>query len=68
LLARLAADPPPRLVLVSCNPDAFLVEARTLLQGGKARLAALVPFALFPYTDHVETVARFERVTKARTG
>jgi tRNA/tmRNA/rRNA uracil-C5-methylase (TrmA/RlmC/RlmD family) len=62
LLARLAADPPPRLVLVSCNPDAFLVEARTLLQAGTMRLAALVPFALFPYTDHVETVARFERL------
>jgi tRNA/tmRNA/rRNA uracil-C5-methylase (TrmA/RlmC/RlmD family) len=64
LLARLAADPPERLVLVSCNPDAFLAEARTLLAGGKVRLAALVPFALFPYTDHVETVARFERVPR----
>jgi tRNA/tmRNA/rRNA uracil-C5-methylase (TrmA/RlmC/RlmD family) len=64
LLARLAADPPSRLVLVSCNPDAFLVEARALLQGGRTRLASLAPFALFPYTDHVETVARFERVSR----
>jgi len=61
LLARLADDPPARLILVSCNPDAFLAEARTLLRAGKTRLAALVPFALFPYTDHVETVALFER-------
>jgi tRNA/tmRNA/rRNA uracil-C5-methylase (TrmA/RlmC/RlmD family) len=68
LLARLAADPPSRLVLVSCNPDTFLVEARRLLDGGKARLTAIVPFALFPYTDHVETVARFERVRTARAG
>jgi 23S rRNA (uracil1939-C5)-methyltransferase len=61
LLARLAADPPPRLVIVSCHLDAFLGEARTLLGAGKTRLAALVPFALFPFTDHVETVALFER-------
>ena len=60
LLARLAADPPPTLVLVSCNPDAFLIEARTLLAGRRMRLAQLVTFALFPYTDHVETVGLFE--------
>jgi tRNA/tmRNA/rRNA uracil-C5-methylase (TrmA/RlmC/RlmD family) len=41
LLARLAADPPSRLALVSCNPEAFLAEARALLAGGKTRLAAL---------------------------
>ena len=61
LLARLAADPPARLALVSCNPEAFLVEARALLAGGKTRLAALVAFALFPFTEHVETVALFAR-------
>jgi tRNA/tmRNA/rRNA uracil-C5-methylase (TrmA/RlmC/RlmD family) len=61
LLDRLAAAPPERLVLVSCNLDAFLGEARALLAGGRLRLAALVPFALFPFTAHVETVARFER-------
>jgi tRNA/tmRNA/rRNA uracil-C5-methylase (TrmA/RlmC/RlmD family) len=60
LLARLAADPPPTLVLVSCNPDAFLLEARTLLAGRRIRLAQLVTFALFPYTNHVETVGLFE--------
>jgi tRNA/tmRNA/rRNA uracil-C5-methylase (TrmA/RlmC/RlmD family) len=61
LLARLADAPPPALVLVSCNLEAFLVEARVLLEGGKTRLAALVPFALFPFTHHVETVALFAR-------
>ncbi|HXJ37097.1 MAG TPA: hypothetical protein VMS22_23975 [Candidatus Eisenbacteria bacterium] len=65
LLERLAADPPARLIVVSCNPDAFLDESRDLLRGGRTRLAALVPFALFPYTDHVETVALFERRTDA---
>jgi tRNA/tmRNA/rRNA uracil-C5-methylase (TrmA/RlmC/RlmD family) len=61
LLARLASEPPPALVLVSCNLEAFLAEMRALLDGGKARLAALVPFALFPFTHHVETVALFAR-------
>ena len=61
LLARLAAEPPERLILVSCDPTAFLIEARTLLQSRGLRLSALVPFALFPFTDHVETVALFER-------
>jgi tRNA/tmRNA/rRNA uracil-C5-methylase (TrmA/RlmC/RlmD family) len=62
LLARLAGDPPTRVIVVSCSLDAFLVEARALGAGGATRLVALAPFALFPYTDHVETVALFERV------
>ena len=61
LLARLAAAPPSRLAIVSCNLDAFLGEARTLVREGGMRLTALVPFALFPFTEHVETVALFER-------
>jgi tRNA/tmRNA/rRNA uracil-C5-methylase (TrmA/RlmC/RlmD family) len=61
LLARLAARPPARLVIVSCNLASFLREAQTLVGSGRTRLAALVPFALFPFTDHVEAVALFER-------
>jgi 23S rRNA (uracil1939-C5)-methyltransferase len=61
LLARLVAEPPARLAIVSCNLEAFLREARALVRGGRTRLVALVPFALFPFTDHVETVALFER-------
>ena len=61
LLARLAAAPPPRLVLVSCHLQTFLAEARTLLGGDRLVLRGLGPFALFPYTAHVETVALFER-------
>src|SRR5262249_54920151 len=61
LLARLADQPPPRLVLVSCDVGPVLREARTLLETGRTKLAALVPFALFPFTDHVETVALFSR-------
>jgi tRNA/tmRNA/rRNA uracil-C5-methylase (TrmA/RlmC/RlmD family) len=61
VLARLAAAPPERLIAVSCSLEAFQREARTLLDGGRLRLAALVPFALFPHTAHVETLALFTR-------
>jgi len=60
LLAALADAPPLRLVLVSCSVDAFVREARTLHAAGLT-VRAIVPYALFPYTEHVETVALFER-------
>jgi tRNA/tmRNA/rRNA uracil-C5-methylase (TrmA/RlmC/RlmD family) len=65
LLAAFAAAPPPRLVLVSCSLDAFLREARTLHGAGLA-VRAVVPYALFPHTEHVETAALFERVPPAQ--
>jgi tRNA/tmRNA/rRNA uracil-C5-methylase (TrmA/RlmC/RlmD family) len=65
LLARLVAAPPPRLVVVSCGIDAFLREAAMLRAEGGMALRALVPFALFPFTEHVETVALFEARAQA---
>jgi 23S rRNA (uracil1939-C5)-methyltransferase len=61
VVAALVARPPARLVVVSCNLDAFLAEARALVGGGTLALRACVPYALFPQTAHVETLARFER-------
>jgi tRNA/tmRNA/rRNA uracil-C5-methylase (TrmA/RlmC/RlmD family) len=60
LLAALCAAPPARLVYVSCNLDALLRETGALAAAGLVP-AELAAFALFPFTDHVETVARFER-------
>jgi tRNA/tmRNA/rRNA uracil-C5-methylase (TrmA/RlmC/RlmD family) len=65
LLAALAARPPGRLALVSCNPEACVREARRLHAAGLT-LRALTPYALFPHTDHVETVALFERTGRAQ--
>jgi tRNA/tmRNA/rRNA uracil-C5-methylase (TrmA/RlmC/RlmD family) len=59
LLEALRDRPPARLVYVSCGLDAFLREAEALASVGLVP-AELVVVALFPYTDHVETVARFE--------
>lgn len=61
VLARLVAAPPARLVVVSCSLAAFLRETAALRASGRTVLRALAPFVLFPYTDHVETVALFER-------
>jgi 23S rRNA (uracil1939-C5)-methyltransferase len=57
LLDALVAAPPSRLVVVSCGLDAFLREAAALRT--RMALRALVPFALLPFTEHVETVALF---------
>ena len=62
LLAALVADPPALLIAISCNLETFLRDAHALLASGRMRLAAAIPYALFPHTAHVETLARFERV------
>jgi 23S rRNA (uracil1939-C5)-methyltransferase len=62
LLEVLVREPPARLIAVSCSLDAFLREARALLGAGRLRLDAVVPFALFPHTAHVETLACFTRI------
>lgn len=59
-LDALCAARPRRLIVVSCGLDAFVREAEALRARGRMRLAALAPFALFPWTEHVETLARFE--------
>jgi 23S rRNA (uracil1939-C5)-methyltransferase len=62
LTKHLCGDPPERFVYVSCGLESFLNDAARLTSGGKLRLAALTAFDLLPFTEHVETVACFERV------
>jgi 23S rRNA (uracil1939-C5)-methyltransferase len=61
LTAHLAEHAPDRFIYVSCGLDSFLGDTAQLLARGKLRLAALTAFNLMPFTEHVETVARFER-------
>ena len=61
LTAYLCEQPPERFVYVSCGLDSFLKDTAQLTSHGKLRLGALTAFNLMPFTDHVETVARFER-------
>jgi 23S rRNA (uracil1939-C5)-methyltransferase len=62
LTSALAADPPARFLYVSCGLESFLSDTEQLLAGGALGLTALTAFSLLPFTEHVETVARFERI------
>jgi tRNA/tmRNA/rRNA uracil-C5-methylase (TrmA/RlmC/RlmD family) len=60
LLEQIKTDPPQRLLYVSCDLDSLVADTAALVGGGRLRLSALTVFNLLPFTDHVETVARFE--------
>lgn len=57
----LCEQPPARFIYVSCALESFLSDAAQLTSPGKLRLAALSAFDFLPFTEHIETVARFER-------
>jgi 23S rRNA (uracil1939-C5)-methyltransferase len=56
----LIEHPPERFVYVSCGLESFRRDTAQLTSSGTLRLRALTAFNLMPFTDHVETVARFE--------
>jgi 23S rRNA (uracil1939-C5)-methyltransferase len=58
--AMLARSRVPRIVAVSCNPASFARDAAILVAGGY-RLVDIKPIDQFPWSQHVELVARFER-------
>jgi 23S rRNA (uracil1939-C5)-methyltransferase len=60
LSEHLSQSPPDRLIYISCEIESLLRDAAQLTAHGKLRLAELVAFNLLPFTEHVETVARFE--------
>jgi 23S rRNA (uracil1939-C5)-methyltransferase len=61
LTGYLSEQPPERFVYVSCGLESFLRDTKVLTSRGKMRLGTLTAFNLMPFTEHVETVARFER-------
>jgi 23S rRNA (uracil1939-C5)-methyltransferase len=61
LTAYLNEHPPDQFIYISCGLDSLLEDTARLCADGRLRLAALQAFNLFPFTAHVETVARFER-------
>ena len=61
LLAHLRDAPPRRFVYVSCGLESFLADAARLLDDGRLALTGLHVFDLMPYTEHLETVALFDR-------
>ncbi len=61
LTEHLSSDPPERFLYVSCGLASLLEDAARLTARGTLRLGALSVFNLLPFTEHVETVARFVR-------
>jgi tRNA/tmRNA/rRNA uracil-C5-methylase (TrmA/RlmC/RlmD family) len=61
LTEHLREHPPERFLYISCGLNSFLDDTARLILSGKLRLAALSAFNFLPFTEHVETVARFER-------
>ncbi len=61
LVEALCREPPERLIYLSCGLSSFERDARTLSESGAFALRQVEPYALFPYTEHVETLALFER-------
>jgi tRNA/tmRNA/rRNA uracil-C5-methylase (TrmA/RlmC/RlmD family) len=61
LAGHLIDHPPGRFIYVSCSLGSFLDDTARLTSQGRLRLRALTAFNLMPFTEHVETVARFDR-------
>ncbi len=61
LTEHLREHPPDRLMYISCGLAAFLEDAARLTSARSLRLVELTAFNLMPFTEHVETVAMFER-------
>lgn len=62
LTEHLSNHPPERLIYVSCGIESLRRDAAQLTLRGLMRLVSLTAFNLMPFTEHVETVARFERI------
>jgi tRNA/tmRNA/rRNA uracil-C5-methylase (TrmA/RlmC/RlmD family) len=62
LLEALVANPPSRLIYVSCGLASLIEQSQTLVDSRRWKMSVLEAFALFPYTEHVEALAVFDRV------
>ena len=54
---------PERVVYVSCNPETLARDLRVLTKGGY-QVKAIQPVDMFPFTNHVECVAKLVRQSK----
>jgi len=53
---------PPVIVYVSCNPASLARDGQMFCEEGQYKLVSCQPIDMFPQTNHVESVARFERI------
>ncbi len=60
-VSHLASSTVPWVIYVSCNPVTFARDARLLREGGY-QLISIIPIDQFLWTEHVEIVAKFEKI------
>ena len=58
-LSKLMTLAPKKIIYISCNPETLARDLAYLK--GKYRVKRIVPYDMFPYTNHVETVVRLSR-------
>ena len=61
LCAALAAEPPAKVLYLSCGAASLAADLRALVGSGRLRVSSLTPWAFFPFTEHVETLVVLER-------
>jgi 23S rRNA (uracil1939-C5)-methyltransferase len=61
VLAALVRAPPRRLIYVACGLDTFLADELALEDSAGLRLTELSAYDMFPHTEHIETLAVFDR-------
>jgi tRNA/tmRNA/rRNA uracil-C5-methylase (TrmA/RlmC/RlmD family) len=59
VLPQLAITRPRAIVYVACDPHALARDAAALAKASDYRIAELAAFEMFPWSDHLETVAVF---------
>ncbi|HEY5653035.1 MAG TPA: 23S rRNA (uracil(1939)-C(5))-methyltransferase RlmD [Pontiella sp.] len=52
---------PSVIIYVSCNPASLARDGKMLCEEGQYKLTSCTPIDMFPQTNHVESVARFEK-------
>jgi len=52
---------PKRIVYVSCNPASLARDGQLFCENGEYQLLDVQPVDMFPHTNHIESVAVFER-------
>lgn len=62
-LSAILAAAPERIVYVSCNPATLARDAKFLTEGGY-KMTSATPVDMFPNTEHIECVSKFERSKK----
>jgi 23S rRNA (uracil1939-C5)-methyltransferase len=60
IVRRLAEDPVPRLLYLSCNPTTLARDLKGLVPA--YRIASVQAYDFFPHTPHIETLAVLERL------